>query len=130
MIRAAASVALLVGLLIAGGCDPAPQDCPRCAGLAADNAALRQDNDRLRAELNAGRRTSAPPAAPATAPSGVLPPTTSAFVPPAPRMTTPTPAPSEKLAVSVQCSGTTQKGARCKRLTKSPNGRCYQHGGN
>ena len=30
---------------------------------------------------------------------------------------------------SVQCSGRTQSGARCKRMTKSPNGRCYQHGG-
>ena len=28
---------------------------------------------------------------------------------------------------SVQCSGTTQKGNRCKRITKSASGRCYQH---
>jgi endonuclease G len=28
---------------------------------------------------------------------------------------------------SVQCSGTTLKGLRCKRRTKNPNGRCYQH---
>ena len=28
---------------------------------------------------------------------------------------------------SVQCSGTTQKGARCKRRTTSASGRCYQH---
>ena len=31
---------------------------------------------------------------------------------------------------SVRCTGTTQKGERCKRMTRSPNGRCYQHGGN
>lgn len=30
---------------------------------------------------------------------------------------------------SVQCSGTTKAGARCKRMTTSSNGRCYQHGG-
>ena len=34
-----------------------------------------------------------------------------------------------KKGVSVQCSGTTQKGNQCKRKTLSPNGRCYQHGG-
>ena len=28
---------------------------------------------------------------------------------------------------SVQCSGTTKAGARCKRMTTSTNGRCYQH---
>jgi hypothetical protein len=28
---------------------------------------------------------------------------------------------------SVQCSGTTQKGARCRRMTTSSSGRCYQH---
>jgi endonuclease G len=28
---------------------------------------------------------------------------------------------------AVQCSGVTQSGARCKRKTTSPNGRCYQH---
>jgi endonuclease G len=28
---------------------------------------------------------------------------------------------------SVQCSGTTQAGARCKRMTTDPSGRCYQH---
>jgi len=31
---------------------------------------------------------------------------------------------------SVQCSATTKKGTQCKRMTKSPNGRCWQHGGN
>lgn len=38
--------------------------------------------------------------------------------------------PSNKLSKSVQCSGTTQAGTRCKRMTYSPNGKCYQHGGN
>lgn len=32
-------------------------------------------------------------------------------------------------AVAVQCSAKTQSGARCKRMTKSPNGLCWQHGG-
>lgn len=30
-------------------------------------------------------------------------------------------------STSVQCTGRTQKGARCKRMTTSPSGRCYQH---
>jgi endonuclease G len=30
---------------------------------------------------------------------------------------------------SVQCSGITKAGNRCKRMTRSPNGKCYQHGG-
>lgn len=34
---------------------------------------------------------------------------------------------SESKSVSVQCSGTTKKGARCKRMVSSANGRCYQH---
>jgi hypothetical protein len=33
-------------------------------------------------------------------------------------------------STSVQCSATTKAGLRCKRMTKSPNGRCWQHGGN
>ena len=33
-------------------------------------------------------------------------------------------------SVSVQCSATTKAGTRCKRMTKSPNGKCWQHGGN
>ncbi|MEI8048747.1 MAG: DNA/RNA non-specific endonuclease [Bacteroidota bacterium] len=33
-------------------------------------------------------------------------------------------------AVSKQCTAVTQKGTRCKRLTTSPNGKCWQHGGN
>ena len=32
-----------------------------------------------------------------------------------------------KSVVAVQCSGTTQAGNRCKRRTKDPSGRCYQH---
>lgn len=30
-------------------------------------------------------------------------------------------------STAVQCSGTTQKGARCKRTTTNLNGRCWQH---
>lgn len=36
---------------------------------------------------------------------------------------------AESLSKSVQCSATTSKGERCKRLTYSPNGLCYVHGG-
>jgi endonuclease G len=32
-----------------------------------------------------------------------------------------------KTTESVQCSGTTRTGKRCKRMTKSDTGRCYQH---
>lgn len=32
-----------------------------------------------------------------------------------------------KEVLSSQCSGTTKKGKRCKRMTKNDNGRCYQH---
>jgi hypothetical protein len=28
---------------------------------------------------------------------------------------------------ATQCTGTTQKGARCKNMTTNPNGRCYLH---
>ncbi|MNU52241.1 Nuclease precursor [compost metagenome] len=35
-----------------------------------------------------------------------------------------------KETVSVQCSATTQSNTRCKRMTKSQNGLCSQHGGN
>lgn len=34
---------------------------------------------------------------------------------------------SERKSESVQCSGTTKKGTRCKRMVTSANGRCYQH---
>jgi endonuclease G len=34
---------------------------------------------------------------------------------------------SNTIASSVQCSGTTKAGNRCKRMTKSSSGRCYQH---
>ena len=30
----------------------------------------------------------------------------------------------------VQCTATTKSGNRCKRMTKSSNGKCWQHGGN
>ena len=33
-------------------------------------------------------------------------------------------------ATSSQCSATTKAGSRCKRITKSSNGKCWQHGGN
>lgn len=33
----------------------------------------------------------------------------------------------ESSGASVQCSGTTKKGARCRRMTRNPNGRCFQH---
>lgn len=35
----------------------------------------------------------------------------------------------ERRSVSVQCLGTTQAGNRCKRMTYSGNGYCFQHGG-
>ena len=34
---------------------------------------------------------------------------------------------SESQSETVQCSGTTKKGNRCKRMVRSANGRCYQH---
>jgi len=34
---------------------------------------------------------------------------------------------SNERATAVQCSGTTQKGARCQRTTTSLSGRCWQH---
>ena len=40
------------------------------------------------------------------------------------------PSPESKRSVSVRCSATTKKGSRCSRMTLSPNGRCWQHGGN
>jgi len=30
-------------------------------------------------------------------------------------------------SVATQCTGKTKSGARCKRMTKNANGRCYQH---
>jgi hypothetical protein len=32
-----------------------------------------------------------------------------------------------KASISQQCSGKTKAGSRCKRMTTSVNGRCYQH---
>ena len=37
---------------------------------------------------------------------------------------------SGKRTTSVQCIGTTQSGSRCKNMTLSCNGKCWQHGGN
>ncbi len=34
---------------------------------------------------------------------------------------------SESQSETIQCSGTTKKGSRCKRMVRSENGRCYQH---
>ena len=34
---------------------------------------------------------------------------------------------SNKTALSTQCTGTTKKRERCKRMTKNDNGRCFQH---
>lgn len=34
---------------------------------------------------------------------------------------------SNRETASVQCSGITRAGNRCKRMTRNPNGRCYQH---
>lgn len=34
---------------------------------------------------------------------------------------------SKAAGKSVQCSGKTQSGSRCKRMTKDSSGRCYQH---
>lgn len=36
---------------------------------------------------------------------------------------------SERRDVAVQCSCLTKKGTRCTRMTRSPNGLCWQHGG-
>ena len=41
-----------------------------------------------------------------------------------------TQSPNVKKTSSVQCSGTTQNGTRCKNSTLSSNSRCYLHGGN
>ena len=36
---------------------------------------------------------------------------------------------SSKRSISVRCSATTKKGTQCSRMTYSPNGKCWQHGG-
>jgi len=47
-----------------------------------------------------------------------------------------TPSPSvkpketQKKTTTVRCSATTKAGTRCSRMTSSPNGKCWQHGGN
>ena len=43
---------------------------------------------------------------------------------------TPSASKSERKFSSVRCSGITKAGNRCKHMTYSPNGRCFQHGGN
>lgn len=40
---------------------------------------------------------------------------------------TTTPASSSGSSTSTQCTGTTKSGNRCKRMTTSSNGRCWQH---
>ena len=35
--------------------------------------------------------------------------------------------PTKRSATALQCSGTTKSGSRCKRMTTSSSGRCYQH---
>lgn len=37
--------------------------------------------------------------------------------------------PTTAIVKSVQCHANTKTGTRCKRMTTSPNGFCYQHGG-
>jgi len=34
---------------------------------------------------------------------------------------------NETAGATAQCSGTTKAGARCRRMTRAANGRCYQH---
>lgn len=46
----------------------------------------------------------------------------------APVRTYAAPARSSSRSVAVQCHGTTQKGARCRRRTTNASGYCYQHG--
>lgn len=43
--------------------------------------------------------------------------------------TTTTGTTTKKQTQSEQCSATTKAGTRCKRMTLSPNGKCWQHGG-
>jgi hypothetical protein len=37
--------------------------------------------------------------------------------------------PDSQIGQSSRCSATTKAGSQCSRVTKSPNGRCWQHGG-
>lgn len=47
---------------------------------------------------------------------------------PSPRqLSSAVPTPSAAPRSSVQCSATTQRGTRCKRMTTHSSGRCYQH---
>jgi endonuclease G len=36
---------------------------------------------------------------------------------------------TSKRSVTVRCSATTKNGSQCSRMTYSPNGKCWQHGG-
>lgn len=36
---------------------------------------------------------------------------------------------SSSASTSTQCAGTTKKGSQCRRMTRSSNGYCWQHGG-
>jgi len=46
------------------------------------------------------------------------------------QQTTKPPESTKSNSGSVQCSAITKAGSRCKRMTTSPNGKCWQHGGN
>ena len=46
---------------------------------------------------------------------------------PAPRIMSPPASSTGDGCLTVQCSGTTQKGARCRNMTKNCNGRCHYH---
>ena len=41
-----------------------------------------------------------------------------------------TPPANNNTVKETQCTAITKAGAQCKRMTKSPNGLCWQHGGN
>lgn len=70
-----------------------------------------------------------PASAPAPAPSPAAPAQTSAATAPVSTASPAAPSTSGRRSTSVQCSGTTKKGTRCKHMTYSPNGLCWQHGG-
>lgn len=103
-------------------------------------------NDRmvvLLADLRALPEPSPPPAAPAAKPARspspnfvAVPspvPSPPAEPPPAPTVQTEVKAALEPIAerreVKVRCSHLTRKGKQCSRMTCSPNGLCWQHGG-
>lgn len=77
-----------------------------------------------------------PSASPGASPAVVVPPPVAASVGPA---ATPIPSASiitsgaeliaERRAIKVRCTHLTKKGTQCSRMTDSPNGFCWQHGG-